>query len=286
MNNSVFKELWYKMIHSGSRLNLFIGINILVFLALGAMRVFEFLFTRSVELTNLSANFLSVPAYLPSLAYKFYTPFTYMFSHTDFFHILFNMLTFYWFGRILEDFTTSRQFTFIYIAGGLAGAWFFIAAYHTFPAFNDSIRFATLIGASAGVMAIVFAAATLVPEFTLSLLLIGPVKLKYLALAIALIDFISIGFSNPGGSISHLGGALLGFVYIKQLQAGNDWSKIFKKRTRMKIVRPEKRTKPAVSAALPDQDVIDGILDKISKSGYESLTKQEKEQLFKASNKQ
>ncbi len=286
MNNSVFKELWYKMVHSGSRLNLFIGINIVVFLVLGIMRVFEFLFTRSVVLTELSANLLSVPASLPALAYKFYTPFTYMFSQVDFFHLLFNMLTFYWFGRILEDFTTNKQFTFLYLAGGLAGALFFIAAYHTFPAFRDNIPFATLIGASASVSAIVFAAATLVPEFSINLLLIGPVKLKYLALAFALLDFLSIGLSNPGGSISHLGGALLGFVYIKQLQAGNDWSKIFKKRTRMKVIRPERRTKPNTSAALPDQDVIDGILDKISKSGYESLSKQEKEQLFKASNKQ
>ena len=111
----------------------------------------------------------------------------------------------------------------------------------------------------------------------------GAVRLKYLALAFVIIDFLSIAASNPGGSIAHLGGALLGFVYIKQLQNGNDWSKIFQKRTKLKIVSNQ-RTRSSVNS-LPDQEIIDGILDKISKSGYESLSKKEKEQLFNASKK-
>lgn len=285
MNRSIFKELWYKMVHSGSRMNLFIGINIIVFLILGIIRVFEFLFTKETTITEWLVTSLSMPAHLPLLLYKFFTPLTYMFTHENLFHILFNMIWLYLMGRIFEDFLSSKQFTFTYLAGGLAGAVFYILAYNTFPAFETSLQNSVILGASAAVSAIVFATATLVPDYSIRLLFLGDVKLKYLALAFAALDFISIGLNNPGGSIAHLGGALLGFIYIKQLRAGNDWSKIFKKRSKLKVVRNSEK-KSARGNALPDQDLIDQILDKISKSGYESLTKQEKEQLFKASDKQ
>jgi len=140
-----------------------------------------------------------------------------------------------------------------------------------------------ILGASASVSAIVIAVATLLPDYSIMLLLFGAVRLKYLALAFVIIDFLSIAASNPGGGIAHLGGALLGFLYIKQLQNGNDWSKIFQKQKKLKIVSNQKTG--SIVNRLPDQDIIDGILDKISKSGYESLSKKEKEQLFNASKK-
>lgn len=274
------------MLHSGSRMNLFIGINSIVFFTLGILTTLEFLFTKGTPLSDWLTMHLSAPPFLPELLEKFWTPFTYMFSHRALFHFVFNMLGLYWFGRIFEDFLNARQFTFNYIAGGLSGAFFFVLACNVFPVFRDNIAFLPpVIGASASVMAIIVATATLLPDYSLRLLLFGDVRLKYLALVYVLIDLVSIAGTNAGGAIAHLGGALLGFIYIKQLQAGNDWSKIFDRRKKLKVVRNSQvRNNPVNSA--PDEEVIDQILDKISRSGYDSLTKQEKEQLFKASNKE
>lgn len=286
MKRSVTNELWYKMVQSGSRLNLFIGINVIVFVVTSLITVAEFLFTRETPVADMVTLSLSVPPYLPSLLKKFWTPLTYMFLHRELFHFFFNMLWLYWMGRIFEDFLNPRQFTFVYIAGGLAGALFFVAAYNLLPAFSDSVAFAgPLLGASASVMAIVAATATLLPDYALRLLFFGDVKLKYLAIAYILLDIIGITGLNAGGSLAHLGGAFLGFIFIKQLQKGNDWSKIFtRKKKKLKIIRNNNYGKRP--GTVPDQEVIDNILDKISKSGYNSLTKKEKEQLFKASNKE
>jgi len=282
MKRSIFAELWFKMVHSGSRLNLFIGINILVFLSIGIVAVFD-LFAGSLSAEWLT-NQLAMPAWLPSLPYKFWTPITYMFLHREFFHILFNMLWLYWMGRIFEEYLKPEQFTFTYIAGGLAGALFYLIAYNVFPVFSPHAQTSVILGASASVNAIVIAVATLLPDYTIMLLFFGAVRLKYLALAFVLIDFLSIAASNPGGSIAHLGGALLGFLYIRQLQSGNDWSKIFKREKKLKIVSNQR---PGTTAnRLPDQEIIDEILDKISKSGYESLSTKEKQQLFNASKKE
>jgi membrane associated rhomboid family serine protease len=281
MKRSIFGELWFKMVGSGSRLNLFIGINVLVFLILGIIAVFDF-FSRG-EIADWITIQLSMPASLNALLYKPWTPLTYMFLQREFFHILFNMLWLYWMGRIFEEYLKPRQFTFTYLAGGLTGALLYLLAYNIFPVFNGRVENSMLLGSSASVSAIVIGIATLLPDYSIVLLLFGAVRLKYLALAFILIDFLSIALSNPGGSIAHLGGALLGFVYIKQLQSGNDWSKLFEKKKKLKIVSKQKGVTSVNN--LPDQEVIDGILDKISKSGYESLSKKEKEQLFNASKK-
>lgn len=275
------------MFHSGSRLYLFIGINIVLFLLLGILRL-EYLFTRSVWASEWLQLQLSVPASLEELLYKPWTLATYMFTHVELFHILFNMLVLYWFGRIFEDFLNTRQFTFTYLAGGLFGAVLFIAFYNIFPAFEDEKYNSVLVGASGSVMAIVAATATLVPDYSIRLLFFGNVRIKYIALVYIAIDIIGMTGLNAGGSIAHLGGTLLGFIFIKQLQAGNDWSKILQKRNRLKVVKNSSATRTTAvnSARIPEQELIDAILDKISQSGYDSLTKQEKEQLFKASNKE
>jgi hypothetical protein len=186
-------------------------------------------------------------------------------------------------GRIFEEYLNNRQFTFTYLAGGLVGAFFYLLAYNLLPAFSNNVTNSSLLGASAGVNAIVIATATLLPEFTIGLLFFGQVRLKYLALAFIVLDFLSIASSNPGGSIAHLGGAFLGFIFIRQLQKGNDWSNIFQKKSKLKVIRTDKSS--VRQSILPDQEVVDRILDKISRSGYESLSKKEKEQLFKASEK-
>ncbi|WP_069660193.1 rhomboid family intramembrane serine protease [Arcticibacter eurypsychrophilus] len=284
MRKSVISELWYKVALSGSRLNLFIGINSIIFVAIGFISVAEWLFTRNTSVASLIKEYMSLPAYLPELMYKFWTPLTYMFGHAGFFHFLFNMLWLYWIGQIFEDFLSGRQFTFAYLSGGLAGALLYILFYNIFPAFSNVLPVATLIGASASVMAVVVATATLLPNFSIRLLLFGDVKLKYLVLVFIIIDIIGIAELNAGGSIAHLGGALMGFIFIKQLQSGNDWSRIFAKKKKLKVAA--KNYNPKVPAGFPDQDIIDTILDKISKSGYDSLSRKEKEELFKASNKE
>lgn len=285
MRQSVIKELWDKMVHSGSRANLFIGINVIVFLVLGLIGLIA-LVTRDFSAKSWVLNQLATTADPYALIYKPWTVFTYMFSHVDLLHFFFNMLVLYWFGRIFEDFLNQRQFSFTYLAGGVFGAILYIAFYNTFPLFRDSIIGSSLIGASASVMAIVTATATLIPNYVVRLLLFGDVRLKNLALVYIAIDIISMVGPNAGGSIAHLGGALFGFIFIKQLQAGNDWTKIFQKRQRLKVVKKASAVSNYSTSKVPEQELIDRILDKISQSGYESLTAQEKEQLFKASNKE
>lgn len=283
MNKSVFSELYYKVFQSGNPLYLFIGINVLVFLAINIFAVGEFIFAGNTAGADWITMQLSMPAFWGDIPYKFWTIITYMFLQRGFFHLLFNILWLYWLGIIFMDFLNKRQFIFTYLAGGLAGAMLYLLAYNTIPAFSGVVQNSFLLGSSASVMAIVVATATLVPDFTIRLLFFGAVRLKYLALAYFILDIIGMGGGNPGGSIAHIGGALLGFIYIKQLNNGNDMSDILNTKPKLKVVKNTKS--PPVNSRVVDQDTIDGILDKISKSGYESLSKIEKEQLFKASKK-
>jgi len=283
MNRSIFSELFNKAFRSGNPLFLFIGINILVFLAINLFALGEYLFGSQTSGADWLTRQVSVPAYYADLPLKFWTIITYMFVQRDFFHLLFNMLWMYWMGQIFMDFLNKRQFIFVYFSGGVLGALLYVLAYSTIPVFENNALNSILLGSSASVMALVIATATLVPDFTIRLLLFGTVRLKYLALGYFVLDIISMGGRNPGGSIAHIGGAIMGFIFIKQLQNGNDLSSILTKRSTLKVVRST-GSKP-VKNNFTDQDTIDSILDKISQSGYDSLSKTEKEQLFKASKK-
>ncbi|MRX47980.1 rhomboid family protein [Pedobacter puniceum] len=283
---NTIQELRYKIFNSGSRVNLFIGINVIVFLAFNLIRVVQWLFTRQTTVYETIIDYLAVPTYTKELLFKFWTPFTYMFLHNGVFHILFNMLWLFWMGRIFEEFLNSKKLTFVYLAGGLAGAFLFIVSYNFLPAFSNQVIFATAVGASAAVTAIIVATATLLPDYTISLLLFGPVKLKWIALIYIVLDIISLAGANAGGHMAHLGGAIFGFLYIKSLQNGRDWSKpfinLFKPHKKLKVVS-KNYNKPYQENIHPDQKTIDEILDKISQSGYDKLTKREKEILFRAS---
>ena len=283
MNKNLLNELYFKTFRSGNPLYLFIGINILVFLAIGIISVGGFLLGAGTSSADWISRQLSMPANLETLAYKPWTIITYMFLQREVFHILFNLLWLYWMGMIFMDFLNKRQFIFTYLAGGITGALLYLLAYNTLPAFTGLAQNSILLGSSASVMAVVIATATLVPDFTIRLLLFGTVRLKYLAIAYFVLDIIGMSGGNPGGSIAHIGGAILGFVFIKQLNSGRDFSKILKKRSRLKVVQNKSSTRSETIHT--DQDTIDKILDKISKSGYDSLNKTEKEALFKASKK-
>ncbi len=283
--NSLWQDIRYKMLQSGSRINLLIGINVLVFLLINVPATLFRLMGNGM-LDNFSNEYLALPASLPRLATHFWTPVTYMFMHHDIFHILFNMLWLYWMGQIFEEYLGNKRLVNLYIIGGLAGALFYVLAYNIFPLFSEVVPVATVIGASASVMAIVVATATLLPDYTIYLMFIGPVKLKWVAIFYVIIDFLSITGPNAGGEIAHLGGALLGFIYIKQLKGGRDWSRsvdnMFTQRPKVKVVSQNKSYQQQSTSA-PRQEEIDHILDKISHSGYESLNKHEKEVLFRAS---
>jgi hypothetical protein len=201
-------------------------------------------------------------------------------------HIFFNMLWLYWIGQIFEEYLGNKRTIGLYIFGGLTGALFFVLAYNYLPVFANSgaAEGTIVVGASASVMAIIIATATLLPDYTISMMFIGPVKLKWIAIFYVLLDFLLIAGPNGGGEIAHLGGALFGFIYIKQLQRGSDWigaiNGMFKPKSKLKVAA---NNSDRNSNAKPRQEEIDRILDKISQTGYDSLNKQEKEILFRAS---
>lgn len=307
--NSIIEDLKRQLQRGDMIINL-IAINVAVFITLGVLRVLLFLLKLADPYYQLVVNYLMIPADVMNLLFKPWTVITHMFTHTGLWHILFNMLWLYWFGRILQEFLGNRKILPVYIYGGLVGAFFFVLSYNIFPGLQGAVGAAQALGASAGVMAIIVAAATMVPEYTIYLLFLGPVKLKWIALVLIVIDLISVAGTNAGGHLAHLGGATFGYFFISQLRNGNDWSVGFnnlfdsikgaftgksgpkvayKQRNSGKRSRGYGYTKRDMeepengSASRDNQKKLDEILDKISKSGYDSLTKEEKHFLFHVS---
>lgn len=285
MNNSLFKDLKYKVFQSGNPVFFYIGINVLIFVVLTLINIPFFLSGKgSIVSDSLIREYVGFPTALEKLPYRFYTIITYQFFHGGFFHVLFNMLWLFWMGNIFLDFLKPRQFHFLYLTGGIAGALLYLLAYNVFPVFAPFLAKSTVIGSSASVMAIIVATATLLPDYSMRLLFFGDVKLKYLAMAYVVMDLIGIASSDAGASFAHIGGAVMGFAYIKLLKSGVDWSNILKRKPKLKVVKNESGKHGAKKQTdNVDQEEIDRILDKISKTGYDKLNKQEKETLFKAS---
>lgn len=239
-------------------------------------------------------EYLYFPKSLGAFIQQPWSILTYQFLHTPFgiFHILFNMLFLFFFGRILTEFISERYVLPLYITGGIFGALLFMITYNLSPAFQFN---AMLVGASASILAIVIAAASIAPDYTVFLIIFGPVKLKWIALFALLIDIINISSgSNAGGHIAHLGGALAGFLFITSYRRGLNWfSWLFRiadkidttksRKPRVAYVNKDSSKKTTPKNEKQEQQRLDQILDKISKSGYESLSKEEKEFLFKVS---
>lgn len=278
-------------------------INIAVFLALIFVRVI-LSFSGAADVYELILRQLMLPAALDNFIVKPWTLITYFFTHEGFFHILFNMLFIYWFGSLIMEFLGSQKLVNLYVLGGLAGGLFYILLYNTLPYFSQQVEVSRMLGASAGVYAIVVGAATFMPNYTISLILLGPVRIKYIALFYVILSFAQSAGPNAGGELAHLAGAALGFLYIKQLQRGNDLGKpvegffnfiksFFVKQPRVSVSYRNKTQKTSTRSSRgssdnnrsnnSNQDEIDAILDKISESGYDSLTKEEKQKLFDAS---
>lgn len=275
-------------------------INVVIFLVIGFISVIG-LIVKSPTIPDFIYQQFTIPPRFAEYITRSWTLFTYMFAHSrwDIFHILFNMLALYWFGKLFVEYLGSDKLIAVYILGGLSGGLLYLLMFNTVPFFIERSGFPGMVGASAAVFAVMVAAATLLPNYSFYLLFLGPVKIKYIAAVYVIISYLGTTQENAGGNIAHLGGALIGFVYIKQLQAGINWGgwitvtldwfrDLFKSKPNVKVTyRSEDRSaKKAPNApGKASQTEIDAILDKISDRGYESLTKEEKEKLFNASKK-
>ena len=283
-----------KNFSSGNALTKLIYINVGVFLLVQLLYVFSFLF--SLPLLAI-IDYFSLPANTLLLIKKPWSIITYMFLHKGFMHLLFNILWLYFGGQIFLSFFDNKKLTSTYVLGGISGAMLFIISFNIFPVFENALPNAMALGASASVLAIIMAITTKSPNYIIRLFLVGNVKLKYIAFFSIALDILSIPQGNAGGHIAHLGGAFFGYLYVKQLNSGNDMASRFNKIMDYlsSILRDTPKLKKTYSRKKSDQDFkkekvqeeakIDKILDKIAKSGYEGLTKQEKDILFKASKK-
>lgn len=261
-------------------------INIIVFVSINFVQVILTISGLSSFFT-LFINKLMLPASLGTFILQPWSIITYFFLHMSFMHILWNMLFLYWFGKIIYDNIGNNALISLYVLGGIIGGLFYMAIYNIIPYYADRVSESLMLGASAGVFSVVVGSATLMPNYTFHLLLIGPVRIKYIALFYVLLSFFDVAGTNAGGEIAHLGGAFIGYIFIRQLQNGiNIGEGIINFLNLFNEKKKEKKNKFQKESDKTTQDEVDKILDKISESGYSSLTSKEKERLFNASKKQ
>lgn len=299
MSNFVMDDI-KKIFRKNDPVTQFIFINVGVFILVNLVNNLAKLFEGSkIQLEH----YFALPAYLPDFALQFWSLFSYMFLHTGFMHILFNMLWLYWMGRLLTISKGSKVFKYTYILGGLAGGVLYLIVYNLAFMLNLSgdvfNQKSILLGASGGVLAVVFATAASIPDQRMHLLLIGPVKIKHIAIASLLLTTILDFSENTGGKIAHIGGAAFGYFFIKAnwyykflyaqakqgQSSGSGSSSFFSRKQKMKVSHKKSVSDDDYNQRKANQqEKVDAILDKISKSGYDSLTKSEKEFLFNIGN--
>ncbi|MFP9114839.1 rhomboid family intramembrane serine protease [Flavobacterium sp. RHBU_3] len=241
-----------------------------------------------------TSNWFSISSNPADLLWKPWTLITYAFLHEGFLHLFFNMLWLFFAGRLFLTFFTQKQFFGLYILSAIFAGLIFIGSYQVIPMLVGTT--VSMVGASAAIMAVLIATAVYAPQYEVRLMLIGTVRLWHIAGVFIVLDLINVSVANSGGHIAHLSGALFGLIYIKLLQNGTDLSKgvsavidffanLFKPKKATPFKKVHKNSTPPRATAPKAQDMtqkqIDHILDKISQSGYDSLTKEEKEFLFK-----
>ncbi|WP_338874400.1 rhomboid family intramembrane serine protease [Spirosoma sp. SC4-14] len=280
-------------------------VNTVVYLAVVILYVSSHVL-GATDIYRLVISNLAIPTSINVFIHKPWTLLTHIFAHEEIFHILFNMLFLYWFGRLIDEYLGSRRLVGLYVMGGIAGGLFFLAICNLVPYFQNQAVGTQMLGASAAALSVAVGAATLLPNYTFHLLFFGPVRIKYIVFFFVVLSFAQSVGPNAGGNIAHLGGAFMGFFYVKLLQNGTDlgrpiywvvdgWSNLFKPKPAVKVSYRQRSSasaqgsvyasagSSASSVSTPDQDEVDTILDKISRSGYESLTREEKQKLFRAS---
>ena len=290
----------------GNKITRLILINVIVFVGLSLFKVF-FRFAGS-DAGSLFADVMRYLSLSDSFVFNITHPWVFItsiFLHIDFWHILWNMLFLYWFGKVVGDLAGDKHVYPIYFYGGIAGGLAFILTAGLFGYIQAESAIA--YGASGAVMAFVLAAGVLAPDYIFHLILIGPVRLKYIVMVVVLLDIIGLGNNiNTGGHFAHLGGAAMGWFYIWSLRNGinlvPDWLMVMtvkqeKQPKKGRIIKMERVIssikKSSSGSSNTDEDKVmtdsekevDRILDKINKSGIDSLTDVEKETLYRASNK-
>ncbi len=279
---SFWKDIQYKF-KTSSIVEQLIYINVAIFIISMILGSFSGLYGNR---TSFIMEWFSLSSSLDIWLTRPWTIITYGFLHGGFLHILFNCLWLFFIGRLFLDYFTPKQLLNFYLLGTLVGGIFYLAAYNYFPIFKGQV--VPLVGASAGISAIIIGLATYAPNYQLNFRFIGYVKVWHLAAFFIVIDLIGLAGSNGGGHFSHLGGALLGYLYVsqasnKKINLFEGFFNLFKsKKKPLKTVykSPKRKAKKTVSKD-DNQKKVDYILDKISKSGYDTLTKEEKEFLFK-----
>lgn len=278
-----------------------IFINVAVFVATSLVTILLQLFNRSV---GGAFELLALPASFERFIGQPWSLISYMFMHSGFLHILFNMLWLYWFGQLFLSFFSGKHLRGLYLLGGICGGVFYMVSYNVFPYFAPVVEEAIMMGASASVLAIVTATAYREPNYPIRLLLFGTLRLKYLALIVVVVDLMQATSGNAGGHIAHLGGALAGVLFAASLSKGADLTawinklldaiialfnrKSWQRKPKMKVhygSSNHEKDYDYNARKKAQSDEVDRILDKLKKSGYVNLTTEEKKSLFDASKK-
>lgn len=260
-----------------NKLTILLVINIALFFIIN---ISTGIFNTPILTTN-----LALPLNINEFAFKFWTLFTYMFSHKDLGHVFYNMLLLYFTAQTFLNFLSEKKLIFVYIVSGLFGGLILLVLS---VIFRSIFAYSILFGASAAVIGIVSCLAIYIPNLPVSLFGIIEMRYKYYALLIFAVSTIIDFNVNTGGKISHFGGAFFGLFFGYMLKNGQDFSELsfFKrqKKTTLKVIH-SKKNKSVNDVSNAHQKTIDELLDKISKNGYENLSKTEKELLFKLSQK-
>ncbi|TXD49034.1 rhomboid family intramembrane serine protease [Polaribacter sp. IC073] len=279
---SFIDTLKYKY-KSGTIIEKLIYLNVGVFALTLLITVFQGLYKGQ---QNFLMQWFSLDDNLNEFITKPWSIISYGFLHADFIHLLFNMITLYFIGNLFIQYFTQKQALTFYILGTLFGGMLYLISQNYFPLFEGMNT--TLVGASAGISAIFIGIVTYMPNYQIKIPLLGFLKIWHLAVIWLAFDVIGLVGENAGGSFSHLGGSLFGYLYVNQASNkktvfSNMFSSFFKRKEKpLKTVhKTAKRKQNTVKTPGPNQAQIDTILDKISKSGYDTLTKTEKEFLFK-----
>ncbi|TAD95333.1 MAG: rhomboid family intramembrane serine protease [Bacteroidetes bacterium] len=300
MNSFVddLKKEWHK---PNNTLMWLLLVNVFVFIFMNLAMVITKVATVKWIYKIIRENMFVAPDFVQKFIYKPWTALTYAFTHEAFLHFFSNMMMLYWFGRIIVEYLNVKRLFALYIWGAFGGAFLYLFANNLidfilpisfFEPNKDSIG---MLGASASVYAIVVCAGKLYPEMLVHLLFFQEVKLKYVAFFTVFLSFVGSFGYDSGGDMAHLGGALVGYLFAVQYRKGSDWSVpvtrfvnwftgLFKKKAKVKMgYRNPNSNAGKTQATRSNQDELDRILDKISQSGYENLSKEEKQFLFKES---
>ncbi|PVX51997.1 membrane associated rhomboid family serine protease [Balneicella halophila] len=275
-----FTQQFQQEVHRKDLLSQIIGINVFVFLLITISGIFFFL--AGIK-ENPIVRLLSVPSSFDVFLRRPWGIITYMFTHKGLFHLLFNMLLLFWMGKLFVKYFDTKKLLWIYIGGGIGGALLYMLAYNYLPVFATANPYSFAIGASASVMAIFFAVALYNPSYSIYLLFIGRIKMLHLAIAFIALDLLMLPGSNPGGHISHLGGALVGVLFALWMK--QQPQKFSQRKAQTRTTYKHAKDFQYNAAKKQEEEYINEILDKISKSGYESLTAKERKALFKSSYK-